>query len=288
LPDPRLPGNGPGRSTGGNFILSGVKVAVAPASAPATTQSVEIATASATVQQDKYLVTDALDDKPETGWAIAPAAGYPSAAEFFFKTPQGGDGGSVFTITLEHLASAVPQHALGRFRISLTTAPTPDAPVRLPASVIAAIRTPAGQRTDAQKNEIALHHRRAARSLEPMHQRLAEMRALVPAFPPIVPRGQTASLPVAITRGPGVSSADVQVTLEGFSLGRDANGPMSIARSLKLAPLTIGGGNVVGSLGFTVEGNAEQGTRLVVLRAEAKVNGDTVVQYSPAFPLTVN
>jgi len=41
-------------------------------------------------------------------------------------------------------------------------------------------------------------------------------------------------------------------------------------------------------LTFVAEGNAEQGTRLVVLKAEAKVGNNTIVQYSPAFPLTVN
>ena len=80
----------------------------------------------------------------------------------------------------------------------------------------------------------------------------------------------------------------MQVSLEGFSLGRDANGPIPIARSLKLAPLSIPGDQSVGVLTFVAEGNAEQGTRSVVLKAEAKVGNDTIVQYSPAFPLTVN
>jgi hypothetical protein len=39
LADPRLPGNGPGRSPDGNFILSGVRVAVAPAADPAAAQA---------------------------------------------------------------------------------------------------------------------------------------------------------------------------------------------------------------------------------------------------------
>jgi hypothetical protein len=80
----------------------------------------------------------------------------------------------------------------------------------------------------------------------------------------------------------------VRVTLEGFSAGRDANGPLPIARSVNVTPLTIPGDGTVGALTYTVEPTAEQGTRLVVLRAEAKVGNDTVVQYSPAFPLTIN
>jgi hypothetical protein len=287
LPDPRLPGNGPGRAKSGNFVLSGMKVAIAPTATPATTQPVEIASSNASFQQDKYPFAAALDDKPESGWAIGPMMGYPSSAELFFKTPQGADGGSIFTITLEQLASSIPQHTLGRFRFSVTSAPSTDASVRLPANILATLKTPAAQRNEVQKNEIASYHRRIARSLQPVRQRLTEFRSVLPAYPPVVRRGQQSYLPVAISRAAG-ANAEVQITLEGFSLGRDANGPVSIARSLKLTPLTIAGANVVGAVSFTVEGNAETGTRLVVLRAETKVGNDTIVQYSPAFPLTVN
>jgi hypothetical protein len=292
LPDARLPGNGPGRAPSGNFILSGIKVGVAPAAAGAAdanaAKPAEIASAIASFEQDKFPIAGVLDDKPETGWAIAPLLGRPAAAEFFFKSPQGGDGGLVFTVTLEHLASAVPLHTLGRFRISLTTAPNPDAAQRLPANILAILKLTAAQRNEQQKAELAAYHRRVAKSLHPVRQRLAELRAASPSFPVAVQRGRAGFLPVAITRGANLATGDVQITLEGFTLGRDGGGPAPIARSIKSTPLTIAGDNVVGALSFTAEANAEQGTRLVVLRAETKVGNDTLVQYSPAFPLTVN
>ena len=40
-------------------------------------------------------------------------------------------------------------------------------------------------------------------------------------------------------------------------------------------------------LTFKAKGNSEVGTRNVVIRAEAKLGKETVVQYSPAIPLTV-
>ena len=179
-------------------------------------------------------------------------------------------------------------HTLGRFRVSLTTAPGPDAVQRVSTNILAILKVPAAQRNDVQKAEVAAYYRRIAKSLQPVRQRLTELRATAPSFPVVVQRGRAGYLPVAITRGANFASGDVQITLEGFTLGRDANGPAPIARSIKSQPLTIGADNVVGALSFTAEGNAEQGTRLVVLRAEAKVGNDTFVQYSPAFPLTVN
>jgi hypothetical protein len=288
LPDPRLPGNGPGLANNGNFILSSVKVAVAPTTQPAATQPVQIATASATYEQDKYPASAALDDKPETGWAVGPLAGQPAAAEFFFKSPQNVDGTSIFTITLDHAASAIPQHVLGRFRISMTNAPDADASVRLPANILAILGVPPDKRTPEMKTDIAAYHRRISKLLQPMRQRLTEFRSVIPAYPPTIQRGKPGFLSVAINRGKDFPTGDVQISLEGFSLGRDANGPIPITRSLKLAPLTIVNDQTVGVLTFVAEGNAEQGTRLVVLRAEAKVGNDTIVQYSPAFPLTVN
>ena len=101
-------------------------------------------------------------------------------------------------------------------------------------------------------------------------------------------RNRTLVLPVPITRNPGFTG-DVQITLEGFSSGRDpANRlPNPIARNINLAPLTLKGPDSFGKLSVTINGNSEVGTRMVVLRAETKVGNDTYVQYSPAFPLTV-
>lgn len=289
LADPRLPNNGPGRAGDGNFVLSGIKLAVAPALNPAAAQPVELSGGVGTFQQDNFVVAGALDDKNETGWAVAPMQGRPAAVEFAFKTPQGADGGSVITVTLEHQSSPMPQHALGRFRVSLTTAPPyAGAAASLPAHVAAILKTPAPNRNDEQKALLAGYHRSVARSLEPIRQRVAELRAQLALFPAAVQRGRAGQLPVVINRGGAFPAGDVQVTLEGFSLGREGPGPAPIARSLKLTPLTIVGGNTFGTIGFTAEPAAEQGTRLVVIRAEAKVGNDTVIQYSPAFPLTVN
>jgi hypothetical protein len=57
---------------------------------------------------------------------------------------------------------------------------------------------------------------------------------------------------------------------------------------LKVCPLALNGaGATLGVLTFQVEQGAETGTKLAVLRAEAKVGDQTIVQYSPAFPVKV-
>jgi hypothetical protein len=86
----------------------------------------------------------------------------------------------------------------------------------------------------------------------------------------------------------GGFAGDVQVSLVGFTSGREGNGPRPIDRSLKFAPLVMNGARTFGTLGFQADANAETGTRMVALRAEAKVGEHTVVTYSPAFPMTVN
>jgi hypothetical protein len=54
------------------------------------------------------------------GWAIQFGIGYQVAA-FETATDIGYDGGSLLTFTLTHAFTLVPEHTLGRFRLSVTT-----------------------------------------------------------------------------------------------------------------------------------------------------------------------
>ena len=64
--------------------------------------------------------------------------------------------------------------------------------------------------------------------------------------------------------------------------------PPAAAKNFTLTPLTIGPDSAFGKLSYKTNSNAETGTRLVVLKGEAKVGDETIVQYSPAFPITVS
>lgn len=288
LPDPRLRGNGPGRAENGNFVLTRFRATAlsrSPTSQPSTPEDIPFAFARATTEQQGYGVAGALDDKNETGWAILPDTGRPAEATFYPSKPVHSAGGSRFTFTLEQL-SAFPQHAIGHFRLWVTANPQPDAAVRLPQNIMAILKLPGGGRSDPQKQQLAQYFRTVAPSLEPVRQRLADLGAAVPSMPIKVQKNRPAAIPVPINRS-GDFKGDVQITLEGFTAGRENGMPRPISRSLKVNPMTIQGDKLFGTLTFEAENSAETGTRMVVLKAESKVGNDAVIEYSPAFPLTV-
>jgi hypothetical protein len=281
LPDPRLPGNGPGRSPDGNFILTRFRITEsAKGSAP---RDVEIADAKASVEQDKYGIAGALDDKDETGWAIAPNVGQPVEAMFYLKELTTGSG--PLTIRLEQLAK-LPQFTIGRLRLWATSNKEPDAAARPPERIVSVLARPEKARTEEQKRELAVYFRSIAPSLIPLRRRLADLKEEVPTLPIRIQKNRKGSIPVPINRVGGFAG-DVSVTLEGFAAGREGNLPAPISREIKLNPLVIAGGKYFGALTFDPERREETGTRMVVLKAEAKVGSETIVEYSPAFPLTI-
>jgi hypothetical protein len=197
----------------------------------------------------------------------------------------------------------------------------------VPPEILALVRTPADKRSTEQKATLAAYYRQIAPefaadyakldslrrgvgvyaeiaqltetlsaatpplntpSLDAVRQRLEGLKARATPLPFTVARNKDLSLPVPITRDAGFT-AQVQVSLEGFSSGRDPATRMEspIAPNLVVSPLTIGGVDCFGTLNIRPAATCELGTRMVVLRAETKVGPDTYVVYSDAFPLTV-
>ncbi|MFM7207926.1 MAG: WD40 repeat domain-containing protein [Planctomycetaceae bacterium] len=115
LTDDALPHKGPGRAGNGNFVLSTFAVLAGPAEAPAAVRFTE---GKADFEQAKYGIAAALDDKPETGWAVAGGIGKPHDAVFTVHPDTILPPGSPVTITLDHQYGD-GQHALGKFRISV-------------------------------------------------------------------------------------------------------------------------------------------------------------------------
>jgi hypothetical protein len=283
LPDARLPNNGPGRSDG-NFALTRFAAAWAPKADPTRQTPADLHSPQASVEQHNWSAGGLLDDRNDTGWAINPHQGRPAAVTFLTRTQIPGGDDTVLTFTLDH-QSQYPQHGVGRLRIWATSALRPEEAPKLPESILAILRTP--NRNGAQKAALAAYFRTVAPSLEPVRERLAELRARAGSTTPAVAKNAGGAVPVLISRAGGFAG-DVQVSLVGFTSGREGNGPRPIDRSLKFAPLVMNGASTFGTLGFQADANAETGTRMVALRAEAKVGEHTVVTYSPAFPMTVN
>ncbi|HEY4313852.1 MAG TPA: PSD1 and planctomycete cytochrome C domain-containing protein [Pirellulales bacterium] len=156
LPDDSLSERGPGRSGNGNLVLTQVVTSVE--SANAAPQPVPLGSAWADFSQKDFDVTGAIDDKPETGWALHPEMGKPHAATFALGQPVELKPGAKLVVRLL-FQSQFAQHQIGRLRISLTDAVDPREPSALPEGVAKILATPAAERSDAQRNELRTHYR---------------------------------------------------------------------------------------------------------------------------------
>ncbi len=164
--DAALAAGGPGRAANGNFVVSELKLAIAPA-AGGDAAPVELSGASADFSQEAWHVSAAIDGSDQTGWAVSPQFGKPHEATFETKTDVGGEGGSLLTITI---SQQYPdgKHALGKFRLFVTDGARPLAKSKLPELVAAALAVPQDQRTPEQAATLAAHHK----SLDAEHARL--------------------------------------------------------------------------------------------------------------------
>jgi mono/diheme cytochrome c family protein len=175
LPHDSLPGKGPGRATNGNFVLSEVRATIARRADVANARSLALFDASADFQQDGFSAASVIDDKTDTGWAIAPAIDKPH--EVVLQVRDSLDAAeSVLVIELaQHHGAA---HNLGRFRISATASSQPvKANDGLPHEIIMLLTKSPEARSIEERQKLAGHYRSIAPLLEPARKRLATARA---------------------------------------------------------------------------------------------------------------
>jgi len=118
LADPSSPAFGPGRTPHGNFVLTGVSIAVVPDGKAAI--PVAIGSASADFTQGTFNPAGLLDDDKRTGWAIDDGSGRcdkPRTATLAIKDWPKVEGPSKVILTLKQEYGG--QHTLGRFRVRL-------------------------------------------------------------------------------------------------------------------------------------------------------------------------
>ena len=127
LAQPDAPNGGAGRASNGNFVLTGVALAVADPEAPGDFKRVTIAEAHADHEQPNFPVANVIDMDPKSGWAIgAQGNGVPTAEDraALFIPEEAitlADGARVrlrLRFESEH-----PQHTIGRFRVSASLDP---------------------------------------------------------------------------------------------------------------------------------------------------------------------
>lgn len=123
LMDESLTESGPGRAPNGNVVLTEFEVSAAPVAAPDDVQRVELSAAHADYSQPKFPIRGAIDGDANTGWATGShIERQEHVAVFVPERPIGFASGTELRIRIRH-DSQFAQHALGRFRIALTTDP---------------------------------------------------------------------------------------------------------------------------------------------------------------------
>lgn len=143
VPDPRLPQKGAGRGESGNAVLTRLRVTAAG-------EEVKLNAASATFTQGGFAASGVLDNDNKTGWAFDPETQKPCSLEVQLNAPLSLPADAVLEVTLE-FQSRLPQHTLGRFRISATAAAHPVARRELPDEIAAILKQPDRSKEDAAK-----------------------------------------------------------------------------------------------------------------------------------------
>jgi hypothetical protein len=165
-------------------VLTEFRVEWAPEGEPDKTSPVVLQNAQADFSQGGYDVTTAIDGKKaptENGWAVHPQTGQNHTAVFETKDNTGSGPGR-FTVWLDQEYQD-NQHTLGRFRISVTTAPRPVTLQGLPQTVTDLLAVAADQRTDAQKAELLKFYRSQDSELKTREQALAAAKQPRPIDP---------------------------------------------------------------------------------------------------------
>lgn len=170
--------SGPGRAHNGNFVLAEFSIFAAPADDPQHLEPVKIASATASFAEKGHPIEDAFDGDPGTGWAIFDGnnTNKNCTAEFLLDQPVGFEGGTIFTIKLEHWYGN--QHNIGRFRIALTS--NDPANILYPDDVVAALRTPAAERAPAQVAALLDLYGRGDEAYKKLADSLAKLKADAP------------------------------------------------------------------------------------------------------------
>jgi hypothetical protein len=199
LNDPNLPLGGPGRSVKGTGALTEFEVEAAPADAPDKIMKIKIAKATADVnpaetpleaifddKSGKRRVTGpvefAIDGNEDTAWGIDAGPGFrnqPRKAVFTAQAPIANPGGTILTFYLDQKhggwnSDDNQNQNLGRFRLSITTAPGAVADP-LPRNVREILATPRAQRTPAQVAAVFGYWRTTVPEWRGANEKIAEL-----------------------------------------------------------------------------------------------------------------
>lgn len=159
LPDDSLPAKGPGRAPSGNFVLSEFKVSSSPLNDLKQERKQPLQKPTADFNQPQYAIAQAIDNNPQTGWAIAQQFGKRHVAVFEFRNAVSYPSGVQFKIELEqHFAGK--EHNIGKLRLAVTNNPPPlPLDSTLPPAIQEVLKVAAAKRTPQQQTQLSNYYR---------------------------------------------------------------------------------------------------------------------------------
>ena len=119
IPDESVGKGGPGRTEHGNFVLSEVEMETQETGSQDKPRKVKFASAEADFSQPGFPVADAIDGKPNTGWAIAAEDNKRLHRHAIFTLAEPLALRPDASVTVRLVQNHGSQHTLGRFRLSL-------------------------------------------------------------------------------------------------------------------------------------------------------------------------
>ncbi|MDB4384291.1 DUF1553 domain-containing protein, partial [Akkermansiaceae bacterium] len=136
------------------------------------------ASASATYEQKDFSAPSAIDGSPasQSGWAVGGATGKDHHAVFRLAKPLPGGALKI------GLAQMYPDHAIGRFRISVTDAAEP-APA-LPHAITAILAVPAAKRDAAARAALFAHYVKVNPAALRSREKIAALKKQIAALKP--------------------------------------------------------------------------------------------------------
>jgi hypothetical protein len=194
LPDPRLPGGGPGRGRDGNFLLSALELEVAPRVGADTgwepvTWRAAFADDRPRDEPERYGVESLLPGAPRAatldpettrGWGVSAvydgARHFPRQAVLIPDRPFGFPGGTRLRVRLRY-EEATGGEVIGRFRLSVTGHAAPEAVVSVGAPLRPALERSEAQRSILERDRLAEAYRAVAPALAPLRARRAALTA---------------------------------------------------------------------------------------------------------------
>ncbi|WP_020471685.1 PSD1 and planctomycete cytochrome C domain-containing protein [Zavarzinella formosa] len=172
LPDDKQSGNGPGRSSNGNFVMTGFKVNLGEGKG-STALKLRSASADYSQVDGNFDVKNLLQPNGK-GWAIHPQTGKPHHAIFELAEPVAA--GKEVTVQLQ-FNSTFGNHQFSRFRLLATDSATPHEGNPIPANIDAILKADSAKRTPAQQQELATYYKtQVSPALRAINDKIAELR----------------------------------------------------------------------------------------------------------------